>query len=94
VTAVPDGGVLPRERAAKPATLPADQLYARLLATAVAHAAGGPSMPRVRCSGAEATSTPHRPHGAAAETNPPPLVHLVIQIQRRRLAPHPHADDP
>lgn len=32
-------------------------------------------MPPVRCSGAEATSTPHRPHGAAAtETDPPPPV--------------------
>ncbi len=48
MTAVPEGGVLPRERAAERSPMPADVFYARLLALAVRHAAGGPPPPRVR----------------------------------------------
>ena len=40
------------------ALLPADQLYARLLATAVQHAAGGPPVPRVRVRSADGGSVP------------------------------------
>jgi SAM-dependent methyltransferase len=59
VTAVPEG-LLPAGRGAEPATLPAVQLYARLLATAVAHAAGGPPVPRVRMRSAEGDLEPFR----------------------------------
>lgn len=56
MSTVPD----PRLRPAgtEPAALPADQLYARLLVTAVQHAAGGPPTPRVRLRSADgATET-------------------------------------
>jgi SAM-dependent methyltransferase len=70
VTAVPDGGVLPRERPAAPATLRPDQLYARLLATAVAHAAGGPPTPQVKLRSADGRIEPLHLERWLASTSP------------------------
>lgn len=48
----------PDLRATSAATLPADQLYARLLASAVAHAAADSPAPRVRLRSADGASEP------------------------------------
>ena len=55
MSAVPEG-MLGTET--ERATLPADQLYARLLGTAVQHAAGGPPTPRVRLRSDDGDSEP------------------------------------
>ena len=68
MSAVPEE-VFPLERSAEPRTLPAVQLYARLLATAVAHAAGGPPPPRVRLRSADGDLEPFRLERWLAPTN-------------------------
>jgi len=70
LTAVPDGGVRPRERAAEADALPAGQLYARLLATAVAHAAGGPPPPRSRLRSEDGSLDPMPLERWLAPTSP------------------------
>jgi len=58
VSSVSDPRVVASTLEAEPALLPADQLYARLLATAVQHAAGGPPVPRVRVRSVDRGSEP------------------------------------